>query len=69
LYEGPQLGGHKDSCLWQRGGGGNPVPGGGPRHAVYVVRVHSEQTADLLSLDHVLAPGLSTCVLKIFELT
>ena len=44
------------------------MPGGGPRHAVYVVRAHSEQTADLLSLDHVLAPGLS-CVLKIFELT
>ena len=47
MYDGPQLGGHEDSCLWQRGGGGNPVPGGGPRHAVYVVRAHSEQTADL----------------------
>ena len=68
-YEGPQLGGHEDSCLWQRGGGGNPALGGSPHHAVYVVRAHSEQTADLLSLDHVLAPGLSTCVLKIFDLT
>ena len=45
------------------------MPGGGPRHAVYVVRAHSKQMADLISLDHVLTPGLSTCVLKIFELT